>query len=74
MVNETQTENTSIDISTSSVTPEEPRDDSGDNETHQKNEPGVVSVLPPYNGVPREVAHISDTRSATRLKHHPANM
>lgn len=73
-MNEAQTENSRVDVSTSKVTPAKPRDDSRDNEAHNKDERQIIPMLPPYNGALREVANISNTGSATWLEQHPSYM
>jgi len=74
VVDEAETEDTSIDEATLGVAPEEPGNKSGDNETHQENEFNVVPVLPPNDLVLAQVRDVSNTGLSPRLDHHPANV
>lgn len=69
-----QSEDSSVDVSTPSITPEKPRNDSRNDKGHDENEGEVVPMLPAHNGVLGEVAHISDTGLAARLEEHPTDM
>src|SRR6266542_4923259 len=74
MMDEDQTKDSSIDISTTSVAPEQPRDDGRNEETHERNKFEVMPVLPPDDGILAQIAHICHTGLTTRLQNHPTNV
>jgi len=74
VVDKTQPEDTSINISTTSIVPEKPANDGGNGETHEKEEGEIIPMLPSDDWVLCEVAHISNTGFTPGLQHHPANV
>lgn len=74
MVYEAQAGGAGVDETASPVTPTETRDGHRKEESHADNELQVPAVLPPDNLVLAQVTDVSDTRLATRLNDHPANV
>jgi len=71
---EAQPQNTSIDISSLRIVPEQPGDDSRDDEGGNEDHGDVPLVLPPHDGALAQVADVCDTRLAAGLHEHPAHM
>ena len=74
MMNETQPQHTRIHVPALGITPPNPRNKSGHDERHQQDEPQVIPVLPPNNGVLVEITNIGDPRFSAGLDDHPADM
>ena len=74
MVDKTQAEDASINISASGIVPEKPGNNGRNSESHEEEEREVVSMLPSYNGVFCKVTYIGNTRLATGFEHHPADV
>ena len=74
MVNEAKAEDTSIHVSTLSIAPPKPWDDSRDNEGGEENERDVPLVLPFDDGALGQVADVGNTGFATGLYEHPAHV
>jgi len=69
-----QTKDSSIYVSTTSVAPEQPRNDGRNDETRERNELEVMPVLPPDDGILAQIAYICHTGLTTRLQNHPTNV
>jgi hypothetical protein len=63
-----------VDVPTTPVAPEIPRDGGGDGEPHEEDQPHIPALLPAYDRALAEVAHVRDARFAPRLDEHPANV
>jgi hypothetical protein len=74
VVDEAQPQNTSIYVSTLSVSPQYPWNNGWNDETHEENEQNVMLVLPANDGVLRKVANIRDSWLPSGLNHHPTDM
>jgi len=67
VVDKTYPEDTSVNISATGIVPEKPAKDSRNGETHEKEEREIIPVLPSYDWILCEVAHISNARLAPGL-------
>lgn len=74
MVHKDQAKDAGIYISTLGVSPEEPRDDSGEDKAHAEDEGKVVSVLPADDLALGQIADVGDTGLTAGLDHHPSNV
>jgi hypothetical protein len=73
-MDEEQTCSTTIKVATLPVTPAKAGNESGEDEPHEEEQVDVVLVLPPDDFVLAQVTDIGNTRLATWLEEHPANM
>jgi hypothetical protein len=75
LLNEANTEDTSVDESTPPVTPAKTSDKSGESESHEENALDVVLVLPDNDGVLVEIGDIGTALSLrVLLEDHPAHV
>ena len=73
-MNKAKPQNSSIHVATCGIVPEEPGNDSRNNEAHQKNELDIMAMLPLDNIVLREVADVRNTWSPAGFDEHPAHV
>jgi hypothetical protein len=74
VVHKGQTSRTGKEQPTPPIAPQETRNDSRDDETHDDKEGEVHAMLPPDNGVLVQVGHVGDAGLATGLDNHPADV
>jgi len=73
-MHETQPQHARIHVPTLGISPPNPQNNSGHDECHQQDEPQVIPVLPPNNGVLIEITNIGDPRFSAGLDDHPADV
>ena len=74
MMNETRPRCTGKEETTLPVSPHETWDNGRDDIGHAHEKPDVVIMLPLDDGILVQVAHVSNSGLATRLKEHPTNV
>jgi len=74
VVNKDETRSSSIEVTSTPITPEDTWDAGWNDDRHGEQEPKVVLVLPAYKRVVGEVGTIGDTWFTTRMDDHPADM
>ena len=74
VMDDAKTSGTRIHIAAPEVAPAKPANHGGQDEAHADDEGAVPAVLPPDDLVLVQVTDIGDTRLATRLDEHPANV
>lgn len=74
MVNEHQSNSTSVEITAFPIAPEQTCNDSRDNEGRDQHDVQIVSVLPAGDVVLLQITDIRNTRFASRFQHNPTNV
>jgi hypothetical protein len=74
MVNDNQTSSAGEEESAAKVAPEETSDEGREDEAHADDEPNVPTMLPLDDLAVREVTHIGNTRTTTRLENDPSDV
>lgn len=74
VMDEDESCSSSVEVTSSPVTPKEAWNGSWDDESHQEEEPDVVGMLPTNDWVVVKVSDICDTRFATGLEDHPTDV
>lgn len=74
MMDERQTSGTGEEESTGPVTPAQPSDSHGEEQTEADDEIDIPAVLPSHDGVLAKVANVRNTDLVTGLEDHPAHV
>jgi len=74
VMDENETKDTRIDVSSTSVSPQKPGKNRGYDEAHEENQLEIMPVLPPHYLVLAQIADVRHTRPTARLQEHPSYM